>query len=624
MSGLLSDARFAWRTLVRHPRFNLAALLLLAPGIGANTAIFAIFDGARLRGHSPPQAWTAAIGVIEISVWLLAALLGCTLLLACANVARLLLVRDAPRRRELALRGALGASRTRLVRQLLTESVILALLGGGAGLLLAASGIDLVKALAPAGTGRLPRLQVNGRVMLYAAAVAMAAGYACGLLPALRATLGGLGEGLRMGGPAAPAAPRGRRGPRRWFLAGEVALALVLVGVAGQEIKDLYLFMAIDPGFAPRPAVLTASIQLPAAPGARYDGGDARAAFFRRLLGSAARLPGVEAAAAMSSLPAGSTRDISFTIDGGTAVDGRNLAMARVVQVTPACFEVLGVPVRRGRPFNSADGGDTRGGDRPLPGAIVNQEFVREYLPGGEPLGRRLVFSSLPGPAAWRIVGVVANVRQDGMEAPAPAIVYLPYWQDTPVLLDGYGLSINLLLRATRGRDATFLAAPLRQALAALDPRLALADPRTAAELFDRMAAGSRPRLLLLTLFAGFFVALAAVGIYGAVSSSATRRSREIAIRVALGADRRAVLREVVREGLALAARGTAVGLGVFVIFGLGLSHGCMPLEGDRPWYGLALAVLAALAMLAVGALASWLPAARAARLDLAAALRDG
>jgi putative ABC transport system permease protein len=619
MSGILSDARYALRTLVRYPGFNLAALLLLALGIGANTFIFGILDGARVQGHAPPAA---AIGEIEISGWLLAGLLGCTLLLICANVARLLLVRDAARRRELALRGALGASRLRLVRQLLTESVILALLGGGAGLLLVAAGIYLAEALAPAGPGRLPHLQVNGRVVLYGAALALAAGYVCGLRPALRVTLGSLGEGLRPGGPAAPGAARGRRRPRRWFLAGEVALALVLLASAGLEIKNFYLFTAIDPGFAPRRAVLTASVHLPAAPGAMYAGGDARAALFQRLLGSAARLPGVATAAAISSLPTGSTEDMSFTIDGNTAAAGPATHRARVIQVSPGCFQVLGVPVRRGRPFGADDTGANRGSDRPLPPAIVNQEFVRDYSSDEEPLGRRLVFSSLPGPAAWQIVGVVADVRQDGMESPAPAIVYLPYWQDTPLLLAG-GVSMSVLLRAAGDRDAAFLAAPLRQALAAIDPKLALAEPRTAAELFDRMAAG-RPRLLLLTLFAGFFVALAAVGIYGAVSGSVAQRSREIAIREAVGANRHAVLKGVVREGLALTARGTALGLGVFMVFGLGLSTSCLPLEGDRLWYGPALGVLASLSMLAVGALASWLPAARAARLDLVAALRDG
>ncbi|HEY6322794.1 MAG TPA: FtsX-like permease family protein [Thermoanaerobaculia bacterium] len=621
MSGILSDARYALRTLIRYPRFNLAALLLLALGIGANTVIFSVLDGARAQGHAPPAA---AIAEIEISAWLLAGLLGCTLLLICANVARLLLVRDAGRRRELALRGALGASRSRLVRQLLTESVVLALLGGGAGLLLAAAGIDLAEALAPAGPGRLPQFQVNGRVVLYAAALALAAGYACGLLPALRVTLGSLGEGLRASGQGAPAAPRRRRRrPHRWFLAGEVALALVLLASAGLEIKNFYLFMAIDPGFAPRRAVLTASVQLPASPGGRYAGGDVRADFFQRLLERAARLPGVAAAAAISSLPARSTEDISFTIDGSTAAAGGALPQARVIQVTPACLQVLGVPIRRGRPFGADDTGDARGGDRPLPAAIVNQEFVREYSSGAEPLGRWLVFPSLPGPAAWQIVGVVADVRQDGMESPAPPIVYLPYWQHAPLHLAGAGVSMNLLLRAAGDRDAAFLAAPLRQALATIDPQLALADPRTAAELFDRMAAGSRPRLLLMTLFAGFFVALAAVGIYGAVSWSVAQRSREIAIRVAVGANRRAVLREVIREGVALASLGTALGLGAFVVFGSGLSKLCMPLEGDRLWYGPALGVLAALSMLAVGALASWLPAARAARLDLSAALRD-
>jgi putative ABC transport system permease protein len=621
MSGILSDARYALRTLVRQPRFNLAALLLLAPGIGANTVIFGIVDGGRLRGQSPPQA---SIGVVEVSAWLLATLLGCTLLLICANVARLLLVRDSARRCELALRGALGASRPRLVRQLLTESMILALVGGGAGLLLAAAGIGLAQALAPAGTGQPPPFQVDGRVVLYAAALALATGYVCGLLPALRVTLGSLGEGLRPGAPAAPAAPRGRRRPRRRLLTGEVALALILLASASLQIKDFYLFMAIDPGFAPRRAVLTASVRIPAAPGARYAGGAARTAFFRRLLERAAHLPGVAAAAATSSLPTESTEDFSFTIDGGTAVAGRAAPRARVIQVTPACFQVLGVPVRRGRSFDSDDTGATRGSDRPPPAAIVNQQFVREYSSGEEPLGRRLAFSSLPGPAAWQIVGVAADVRQDGMESPVPAIVYVPYWQDTPLHLADSGVSMSLMLRAAGGRDAAFLAAPLREALGAIDPQLALADSRTAAELLDRMAAGSRPRLLLLTLFAGFFVVTAASGIYGAISWSVARRSREIAIRVAVGADRRAVLREVVREGFALAARGTALGLGVFVLFGFGLSRLCMPLEGDSPWYGVALAVLASLSMLAVGALASWLPASRAASLDLAAALRDG
>ena len=405
MSGWLADARFATRTLARHPRFSVAALLALALGIGANTAVYCVSDGWRARGHPPPSGATESAAPAS-DPWPLAAVTGGALLVACGSVGQLLLALDAARRRELALRGALGASRRRLLRQLLTESLLLALAGGGAGLLLAAWGIDLVQAFALPADPRLSQVRVNGRAALFTAALALATGYACGLLSAWRALPGRPGEELESGGSAAAAArPRRRRATRRWLAAGEVALGLWLLTGAGIQIKDLLLERAFDPG-AP----------------------------VRRMMHAARAL--------------------------------------KIVNAQPA--------------------------------------------------------------AAWR----------------------------------------------------------------------------------DR-------ELLEPIAFAGFVLALAAVGIYAATSWSVARRSREIAIRVAVGAGRRALLREVVREGLALACRGTLLGVGGFVLFKASVDRLCMPAPNDRSWFDPGILALAALLVLAVAALVSWLPASRAANLEARAERRE-
>jgi putative ABC transport system permease protein len=522
------------------------------------------------------------------------------LLIACANVGNLLLARSTARRREFAVRAALGAGRARIVRQLLVESVLLALLGGGVGLLFALWGTGLIASLGAQVTPLLAGVGLDYRVLAFTALVSVLAGVAFGLAPALQVSKPELNESLKEGGRSGGAGERGER-LRSALIVSEVALALVLLACAGLLIKSVMRLRAVDPGFKPE-RLLTADISLPSA---RYRDGAAKAAFFDRLAGKLRSLPGVEAAGFTSVLPFGSNFD-----GRGLAVEDRPRPRGQEVSVdlyieTPGYLRAMQIPLVEGRAIDERDTADA------APVALVNETMARQLWPGESAIGRRVKFpGSGKNPQPWRtVVGVVRDVKQYGLDRGDQMQLYLPESQ--------YPTSaMTVVLRSSS--DPSALAGALRGAVREADKDLAVYDVATMDKLLADSMALRRFSMLLLGVFAGVAAALAGVGIYGVISYSVTQRTREIGIRMALGAQGRDVLRLVLGRGLLLACAGIACGLACALavtrvmsslLFGVGVR--------DPATFAAVGALLALVALVAC-----LVPARRAAKVDPMVALR--
>jgi putative ABC transport system permease protein len=523
------------------------------------------------------------------------------LLIACANVANLLLTRAASRQRELAIRAALGADRGRLVRQLLTESIVLGLLGGAAGLMLATLSTDLLETLAPAELPRLSDITLDRQVLAYAAGASVFTSFLFGLLPALHASrdLGGhLKEGGRTG-------TDGRRGGRvRAALAvGELAIALVLLVGAGLLIRSFIALNSEDPGFATR-GVLALRLNLPAA---AYGEPARITGFYEQLVERLDALPGVESAGAGSSLLLS-----RLPASAGINIEGRPPlpANARDIpvpydSVTPRYFSTLQIPLRRGRMFTRADA------EQSQQVVMVNETFVRRFFPGEDPLGRRLTFEnpSRPGTRWQTIVGVVADTKRGGFEREPWAETYFPMRQAPDP-------QAFVLLR-TNGDPITLIAAA-QAAVWSIDRNLAIASIRTVPELLAQRELNRRFTTLLLGVFASVALVLAIIGTYGVIADATAQRTQEIGIRIALGADRRMILRMVLISGLRIAATGLAIGVfGAFALTHV-LSGLLFGVSARDP---LTFVVVLG-ALLVVTLAACWIPARRAMQIEPVIALR--
>jgi predicted permease len=535
------------------------------------------------------------VGEVRPALLILLAGVGLVLLAACANVASLQLVRGSLRRREVAVRAAVGASRSRLVRELVTESMLLALAGGALGLLLAHWGVEGLVALAPADLPRLSEVAVNGRVLAFGLGVAAVTGVLFGLAPALHVSRTPLEQVLREGGRGASDARGGRL--RRLVVVAEVGLAVLLLAGAGLLARSFRELQRVEPGFDPR-NVLTARISLP---GSRYATPEGREGFYRQLLERLEALPGVRSAATTNIVPFSGWNSASdVEIEGRSAAPGEAPVFFWRA-VSPSYFSALRVPLRKGRLPGPEDLGEQ------ARAVVVNEAAVSRFWPGQDPLGKRIRLSPDDAPW-WPVVGVVADVYDGGLElAPGPTL-YVPTLRPA-----------DAALAIRTDGDPTALAPALRQAVLALDPNLPLSDVSTLESRLDRSTAQRRFNALLMGLFAGLALLLAAVGLYGVVASSVTERTREIGLRVALGAAPRDVTLGVVRQGLRLVASGVALGLVAALALARLLSsllYGISPSDPST-LAGVTL-VLGASALLA-----SWLPAQRASRLDPLAALRE-
>ncbi|HEY0380182.1 MAG TPA: ABC transporter permease [Pyrinomonadaceae bacterium] len=542
--------------------------------------------------------WT--VGEMRPSLLVLLAAVGFVLLIACANVANLSLARGASRAREVAIRSALGASRGRVVRQLLTESVVTALLGGALGLLLAMWGVDLLVSLSPENLPRVKEVTTDWRVLGFTLLVSILTGILFGLFPALATSKTNLTETLKEGGRTGIGA--GRQRLRGLLVVAEVALSLVLLVGAGLLIKSFLRLSNVDVGFKPTNVL---SMQLSLAQ-VSYPEPRQRAAFYDQLVSRVESLPGVQAAGTVSELPlSGQENDTFFNIEGKPAAAfGSTENDANIRGISPAYFQALGVPLIKGRFF---DGHDNL--DAPKV-AVVNESFARRYLPGEDPLGKRLIIDFGPEPFKAEIVGIVGSVRHSSLAQAEPsAEMYVSALQAPP-----YGT--NLVVRAAG--DPVQLTAAIRSEVQALDKDLPVYNVKTMEQHVSESAAQPRFRTLLLGIFAGVALVLASIGIYGVISYSVTQRTHEIGLRVALGAQAADVLKLVVWQGMKMALIGIAVGLaGAFVVTRV-MSSFLFGVSATDPLTFAGVSLLLAV----VSFLACYIPARRATKVDPMVALR--
>jgi putative ABC transport system permease protein len=592
----------------------LAVLGRLREGTGleaAQTEMTAIAAGLAEAYPATNEGWTVRlhrlhdllVEDVRPALRVLTAAVVAILLIVCANVANLLLVRTARRERELAVRGALGAGRGRLLRQLVTETVVLSLAGGLLGLVLGVPGTRALVALNAEGIPRVDGIGLDLSVFLIALGAAMAAGLAAGLVPGLQAARRDLVGALKEGTAGAGEGRRARL-LRQGLVVAEVAVAVVLLVVAGLLVRSLLAIQGTSPGFEPRGA-LTAEVSLPEA---TYPDDAGRARFYRSLVERLEALPGVEVAGAGFPLPlAGSGYYLDFAIEGRPAPPPQEAPNAAIRFVTPGYVEALEVPLLAGRTITGADREESR------PVALVNRAMARQLWPDESPLGARLrIGASDPagGDGDWlEVVGVVGEVRHFDLTVEPGFEIYVPMAQ-RPFETAG------LVLRMEG--DPRALAPRVRDAVRAVDPSLPVYRVRTLEEVVAASLAERRFGAALLGVFAALALVLACLGVYGVLSYGVAQRTRELGLRLALGAPRRGVLRLVLWQGLRLVLIGVAVGLA-------GAAAASRLLRGLLYEVGAAdpLTYAAVPAVLAVVALAAvWLPALRATRVEPVVALR--
>jgi predicted permease len=540
--------------------------------------------------------YQATVGDVRPALWILLGGVAFVLLIACANIGNLLLARATARHAEVAVRSALGAGAGRLVRQFLTESLVLATLGGLLGLALAAWLLELFRAVGPASLPRLDEVGLDGRILAVSALVTLGAGVFFGLAPTLGAVRGNPQARLREGGRSL-AGSGGRL--RDALVVAEVALALVLLAGAGLLIRSFARLMEVDPGFR-ADHVLTLQIALPGT----YDPA-ARLPLYQRLNAELEAIPGVEAAGITTRLPLTSQLSTKLDIRDRPVPDGQQPGV-EFRRAGGRYFEAMGIPIVRGRPFDERDTPEA-------PGALIVSRSLAERLwPGEDPVGKqvRFWFAGITADAPWLdVAGVAGDVKHFGLDAGAPDIVYAAASQGPPG-------SPQLAIR-TAG-DPAAIAAAVRDRIRAIDPNIVQFDVQTMAARVGESVAGRRFNMLLLGLFGALALTLAAVGIYGVIGYAVRRRTHELGVRMALGADRRDVLRLVVSSGMRLAG----IGLGLGLIAALGLTRLMRRLLFEvSPTDPLALG-LVSLTLAAVALLATWVPARRAARVHPMEALR--
>ncbi len=528
----------------------------------------------------------------------LLAAVGVVILIVCANVANLLLVRASVRDKEIAIRTALGAGRGRLVRQMLAESLMLAAAGGALGVLVAYLAVRPLRTLSAGSIPRVHDVSIDWTVLLFALAVSLATGVIFGLAPAWQAARAGLSAVLKEGGRSSATA--GGRRVRSVLLVAEVALSLVLLVGAALLLRSFARLMNVDPGFRAE-NVLAFRVSLPPV---SYRDDPNRAAFFATLLSKLEALPDVRAAGMVQTLPLRGDYVLSFEIQGRpkTAPNAGPSANYRVV--SPQYFPALGIPLKRGRLFTGRDNADKA----PLV-AVVDEAFAARHFPGEDPIGRGLdIGNGTDG--FYEIVGIVGDVHHEALDAAAAPTMYVPYRQDV--------FSTMWVLARTDG-DPMQRSGAAREAVRAIDALLPAYSMRPLAAVVSDSVAQRRFSMLVLTAFAGIALFLAAVGVYGVVAYSVSQRTQEIGVRIAIGAARRDVLALVIGGGMKLALAGVALG----VAGALALSRLIAGmLFGVRPFDPASYAATAVL-LLAIAALACYVPARRAVRVDPVIAIRQ-
>ena len=541
------------------------------------------------------------VGSLRQTLYVLFGAVGVVLLIACANVANLLLARSSIRTREMVVRSAVGASRGRLVRQLLTESAVLAVLAALLGAWLARLGTATLVRLAPAALPRINDVQVDGVALAFALGIAVLASVVFGLAPAVQVSRVQLTDGLRQGGKGSSV---GRKTglARSGFVVAEIALAVVLVTGAGLLARSLVALTSVDMGFdSERLLVLRTVVPVRT----RADAPRATA-FYRDLLADVRTIPGVGSAAAVTGLPTQIRSNGGYWIEGGPRPEQTGVSAPQAVftVVTPDYFRTLRVPVRRGRDFSD---GDRR--EAPMV-AIINESLARESFAGQDPIGRRIQ-CGLDSLEFMTVVGVVADVRTAGPASPAAPEIFMPYEQHP-----GPATALNLVVRAESDDPLAFVEA-IRRRIAARNPDV----PVRATTMEGTLEAASgtqRFRTYLLVVFAGIALVLAVAGIYGVMAYTVSQRLPELGVRIALGATPRNIFGLVVAQGAALAAAGLVLGVGLALLAGRLLEGLLFGVTSRDPWSLAGVVIIVTLASLA----ACYLPGRRAVRVDPMVALR--
>jgi putative ABC transport system permease protein len=604
------DARFRSQS---RGAWYLGAIGRLAPGVSVNQARGEVAtihqrlarefpDADEGVGATVDSLQESMVGGSRRALLVLLGAVGLVLLIACVNVANLLLARVAAREGELAVRTALGAGRLRLVRQLLTESVTLSVLGGGAGVLLATFSLDALLALQPQGVPRLAEVRVDRAVVAFSAGLSILTGLLFGVVPALQMTGRPTAESLREGGRGILSG-RGHR-LRSTLVVGQVALAMMLLAGAGLLLRSFSQLRRVDPGFRSE-GVLSFRLALPES---AYAKDPARVAFFDGLTGRLAALPGVRSAGAIMRAPlTGARFNLSFEVKGRPPLPPAQQPSMEIRVATPDYFRTMGIPVLRGRAFTATDGAEAP------QVVLISEEAARRHFPNEDPLGRFITLGwgrDRGKPRGGEVVGVVGDVKEVGLAEEDPPELYLPYAQSPVETMD-------VVLRTAVAPRSVVPSA--ERVVRDLDPELPVARVATLDEVVARSISEPRFYMVLLGAFAAMAVFLAALGIFGVLSYAVVQRAREIGIRVALGAHPADVLRMVLAQAAGLALLGVAVGLAGALALSRAIASLLFELSPTDP---LTLAGTAGL-LSAVALLASYLPARRATRVDPLIALRS-
>jgi putative ABC transport system permease protein len=610
---LLSEAQVWLPMPMLAPEMNhrhwhpLSVVGRLKPGVSlaqAQSELDTIAHALALQYPESDKDWSlnlvglreVVVGPVRPVILLLFGAVGLLLLIACANVANLLLARVTGRRREIAIRAAMGASRGRLVRQIITEATLLALAGGTLGAVASVWGVSLLRRLAPVDLPRLEEISVNPEVLLFTAVISILTGILFGLAPAFQLSAGKVAESLKSGGRVSGSVARHKLG--RALMVGEIALSFALLVGAGLLVKSVWHLIHVDPGFRTE-HVVSARVSLGEG---GYKEEAQRATFFRRLEQRLSELPGVESAGAISELPLSQQlNDDFFRIQGRTYGPDEN-EDADFRRATPGYLKAMGIPLRSGRWIDERDVLSSPGV------VVVNQPFVQRYFSGKNPIGESLLVEGFAKP--WQIVGVIGGVNHFALNAPQPEEMYVPEAQAPSGVM-------NLVVRS--GSDPQMLGSAMLDAVSALDRNETISSVRSMDQIVQTSIAQPRFSAQLLMLFAALALLLAAIGLYGLIAYAVSQRTQEIGIRRALGAQRGDVLRLIVGEGIRLALKGSVIGLVAALALNrllAGLLYGVTPTD---PATFFAVGIL----LTGVALLACYIPAHRASRVDPMVALRD-
>jgi putative ABC transport system permease protein len=547
-------------------------------------------DFIRMVGEGPRQSVSLMVGVCAF-----------VLLISCSNVTNLQLARATSRTGEVAVRIAIGASRWRIIRQVLLESVLVALAGGLLGLGISVGGAKILVASIPATYRPLNDDFLDYRVVLYTAAVALLTGLVSGIAPAFQVSRVGIADTLKEGGRGNSSGSRG--GLRNALVVVEVSLALVLLLASGLLIQSFVKMQQIDPGFRVD-NLLTATIWLP---DAKYPRPEQRTRFFHDLADRAAAIPGVQSAAVSTSVPmTGGGAGSNFVVEGKPLPPAGHELFGRIRSITPGYLQAIGIPLRSGRYFTAQDD------EKAQRVAIVNERLAQQFFPGEDPIGKRLKWSRDPQASApWMtIVGIIGDVKTWGLASPAAPEMYAPFAQEPRQ-------AATLVIR-TAGADPVTVASAMRAEVRALDRDQPVTAVETMRRIVEESMTISRLMTVLMAIFASIALAMAAMGIYGVISYSVAQRTHEVGIRMALGAGAGNVVRLILKQALWTVGIGVAIGvpgaaavttLLQFLLYGVGARDPLTFAAG-------------ALLLAIVGALASYLPARRATRVDPVIALR--